>query len=227
MVNDHQPLVSVIIPVFNCEKYIKESIDSVLQQTYPNYEIIVVDDGSNDDTAAIVQQLPVRYFYQKNQGQPAAVNFGISQAKGELLAFNDADDLWSEDKLEKQVSTIKANPELDAVFGLVQQFISPELSEEARRRIHCPKEPMKGYGKLTMLIKKASFQAIGSFNTKVKIGDFIDWFAMAKRQNIKTELVDQVFGFRRLHTDNMSVQNTEERKSFAEILKRHLDAQKK
>ncbi|UXP32656.1 glycosyltransferase family 2 protein [Reichenbachiella agarivorans] len=222
-----KPLVSVIIAAYNAEKYIESAIESILNQTYTNTEIIVVDDGSTDQTASLVKQYPVTYYFQKNQGQPTALNFGISQSHGSFLAFNDADDLWSTDKLELQLEAFYSCADLEVSFGLVQQFISPELTKEQAARVHCPKDPMNGYSKQTMLIKKAAFNNIGSFNPSVRMGDFIEWFAMAKRNGVKYTMVDKVVAHRRLHLENMSIQQRDQRNNFAQILKRHLDAQKK
>ena len=111
-------LVSVIIPVYNSSKYIQKAIDSVLAQTYSNYEIIVVDDGSTDNTKAKLEQYKdkIRYVYQENQGSAAARNTGIKLAQGELIAFLDADDLWSmSQKLEKQVACFVSDPDLGGV----------------------------------------------------------------------------------------------------------------
>jgi len=108
----NNPLVSVIIPAYNAEKYIAEAIDSVLAQTYPAYEIIVVDDGSTDRTKEIVEtqghkdtgtHVEIRYMYQENRGPAAARNAGIKIAKGEYMTFLDADDIWLKNKLEIQV----------------------------------------------------------------------------------------------------------------------------
>ena len=99
------PLVSVIIPVYNSAKYIQKAIDSVLDQTYSNYEIIVVDDGSTDETRQKLQsyQNKIRYVFQENQGSATARNTGIKLAKGDLVAFLDSDDFWSmPEKLDRQ-----------------------------------------------------------------------------------------------------------------------------
>lgn len=100
-------LVSVIIPAYNAEATIQQTIRSVLSQTYKNYEIIVVDDGSRDATAEIVRQYDtVRYIYQENQGVSAARNRGLRESKGEWIAFLDADDEWHQEKLTIQMSYI-------------------------------------------------------------------------------------------------------------------------
>lgn len=112
------PLVSVVIPVYNGAKYIQIAIDSVLEQTYSNYEIIVVDDGSTDDTRQKLQpyKSKIRYIYQENQGSAAARNVGIDLAKGELIAFLDADDFWTmPEKLAKQVALFDKNSSLGCI----------------------------------------------------------------------------------------------------------------
>jgi glycosyltransferase involved in cell wall biosynthesis len=95
------PRVSVVIPTYNCAKFLGRTIDSALRQTYRDFEIIVVDDGSTDGTQALVAayEESVRYVYQTNQGASAARNAALSRASGELIAYLDADDLWRPDKL--------------------------------------------------------------------------------------------------------------------------------
>ncbi len=105
--------VSVIIPTFNRKDFLKEAIDSVLSQTYKNFELIVVDDGSTDGTGEMISKYypQIRYFYQKNKGPSAARNKGIKEAKGEYISFLDSDDLWLKEKLKKQIDFFDKNPE--------------------------------------------------------------------------------------------------------------------
>ena len=118
--------ISVILPVYNGERFLAEAIGSVLGQTLPPHEIIVVDDGSTDSTAQIVADLaaaaavPLRYVYQENQGPAAARNHGIRLAQGELIAFQDADDLWSAEKLVTQAALLRRYPQAHAVIGYSQ-----------------------------------------------------------------------------------------------------------
>jgi Glycosyltransferases involved in cell wall biogenesis len=111
-------LVSVIIAVYNGEKYISQAIESLFNQTYKNVEIILVDDGSTDNTSKIAKQYDnIKYIYQQNKGQSSARNLGISAANGEYLAFLDADDLYREDKIEKQVKILKENDNIHIVYN--------------------------------------------------------------------------------------------------------------
>jgi glycosyltransferase involved in cell wall biosynthesis len=110
-------LISAIIPTYNHGAFIREAINSALAQTYKNYEIIIVDDGSTDDTASIVrkfissvgQRHEIRYIYQENSGPSSARNKGIKEAKGDYVAFLDSDDMWEPDKLAKQVRYMETN----------------------------------------------------------------------------------------------------------------------
>ncbi|SMF97671.1 Glycosyltransferase involved in cell wall bisynthesis [Methylomagnum ishizawai] len=119
---NNAPLVSVVIPTYNREKWISNALDSVLLQSYVGYEIIVVDDGSTDATRRIVAQYgaQVRYLYQDNAGVSAARNKGILEARGEWVAFLDSDDEWLPEKLERQLNLIDRHPELTMVASNVE-----------------------------------------------------------------------------------------------------------
>lgn len=121
-----RPLVSIILPVYNREKYVSKAIEGVLSQTFDNYELVIVDDGSTDGSKAVVEQYlndsRVKYYYQENSGKPSiARNRGIEKASGEWLAFIDSDDCWFADKLEKQVALVDEchdrNQRIDLVLG--------------------------------------------------------------------------------------------------------------
>ena len=133
-------LVSVIIPTYNRAHLIKRSAESVLNQTYKNLELIIVDDGSTDNTKEIIDSIKdnrIIYIYQKNQGASAARNTGIDAAKGKYIAFQDSDDVCHADKLEIQIQKLKEN-NADVVFA--KKFVFGNL----RKRIE-PKQPKEGF----------------------------------------------------------------------------------
>ena len=115
------PQVSIIIPVFNGERFLAQALESALNQTYRDFEIIVVDDGSTDNSKIIVQEFiqkygdKIRYCYQENQGHAISRNKGIKNARGSYIAFLDADDIWQHDKLKKQISFLESHKD----FGLI------------------------------------------------------------------------------------------------------------
>lgn len=131
--------VSVIIPTYNLARYINETVDSVLGQTYKNYEIIIVDDGSTDNTKEALSEYggKITYIFQENQGVSAARNKGIKEAKGEYIAFLDADDLWLKDKLELQIGLMNSNPEVAMIFTDGESFNEEGLIKASLR--HSPK----------------------------------------------------------------------------------------
>jgi glycosyltransferase involved in cell wall biosynthesis len=116
--------ISVIIPTFNRVRFLCEALDSVLAQTVPVYEIIVIDDGSTDDTEKTVRNYRgnIRYLRQNNQGPSAARNYGMREATGDWIAFLDSDDLWVPDKIQAQTDLIRQHPHLDFVFGDLSLF---------------------------------------------------------------------------------------------------------
>ncbi len=118
------PKVTVIIPAYNAERFIRQAIDSVVVQTFRDFEILVIDDGSQDKTAEIAESYknPVICFRKQNGGASSARNFGIINAQGEYIAFLDSDDLWEPTKLEKQVALLDANSDVGLCYVAVQRI---------------------------------------------------------------------------------------------------------
>src|SRR5688572_29661754 len=140
------PRVSIIIPSFNCAEFLPRAVASVYAQTYSDYEVIVVDDGSTDGTRELVGQWEgkIRYFYQSNRGVSAARNLAVSKASGQFLAYLDADDVYYPNRLEAQVAFLDAHPDC----GLVHSDVS--IVDESDRVIirsfnrETPRLPPKG-----------------------------------------------------------------------------------
>ena len=130
-----QPLVSVIMTLYNGARYIEQALASIVAQTYRPLECIVIDDGSTDEGGAIAQRFSVRYVYQENRGIARARNRALGLAQGEFVAFLDHDDYWAPQKLELQVRYLQAHPEVDLVLGkehlfMEEGFVSPRLAEQ-------------------------------------------------------------------------------------------------
>lgn len=122
--NKIKPTVSVVIPCYNGAKYLRETLDSVLAQTYQVLEVLVIDDGSTDDSAAIAESYgpPIRMIRQPNQGESIARNRGIEEAKGDWIAFLDADDLWLPSKIEQQIRFLEENDEVLCIHTAWKRF---------------------------------------------------------------------------------------------------------
>lgn len=222
---ENKQLVSVIIPVYNCEKYLAEAIESVLAQTYCPIEVIVVDDGSTDRTAEVAKQFSkkIRYYYQKNGGIGLARNTGVDVANGQFLAFLDSDDLWLKDKLMSQMAIFDVDPKLDILFGHVEQIYSPELGENEKRNIRPTAEVMPGYVAGCMLIRREAFLRVGLFETNWRVGEFIDWYLKAVERGLKSFMLPEVILRRRLHITNTVIRERKSQTDYVRILKASLD----
>lgn len=219
------PLVSVVMPVHNSERYVVEAVESVLGQHYQRLELILVDDGSTDGSADLARRFgtALRYEYQANAGQSAARNRGIQLARGPLLAFLDDDDYWSTEKLTLQVAALTTDPSIDAVFGHVRQFVSPDLDPEAAGRVRYHAEVMPGYVPGTMLIRREAFDRVGPFDPQWRVGEFVHWYAQAIESGLRTVLLPDIVLHRRLHDDNSGIKHRAESVQYVRILKAALD----
>lgn len=201
---DERPLVSVIIPVFNGENFIKEAVENVLSQKYPALEIIIINDGSTDGTEAIVKQLPidVRYFTQDNSGPAAARNKGIRDASGEFITFLDADDLWPENNLNIMVDEMLRNPDMDVIRGYAQLM---EFNNEngCYEYTGNPKESFPHYIGAA-IYRKSAFEKVGLFDHTLRFGEDADWFLRATEMKLNIKRLEETSLFVRRHGGNMT-----------------------
>ncbi len=224
-------LISCVIPVFNGERYLGEALDSIRAQTYRPLEIIVADDGSTDGTAAVVARYgsDVVYLHQPNAGPAAARNLGLAAARGDFIAFLDADDHWPPGKLARQVACLHARPDLDLCVAHVQNFWMPEVAEEAGHMSeHRIARALPGYVPGTLLARRSVFDRVGEFNAAMAHGDPADWFLRATEIGVIGELLPDVLLYRRMHRDNRSRHHTVgSHDEYLRLLKAHLDRRRK
>jgi glycosyltransferase involved in cell wall biosynthesis len=196
--------ISTIMPAYNSERYIAPALDSVLSQTRPPDEIIVVDDGSTDGTLDVLRAFAndIRIIRQQKCGISRALNVAIAAATGDAFAFLDCDDLWAPEKLQIQNDVLSAERDLEAVFGAVHQFASPELPPETVSEFVVPDGPQPGISKNTLLIRRAGFERIGRFDEHLVVADFVDWYARANVLNLRWRMLPQVVALRRHHPGN-------------------------
>ena len=217
-------LVSVIVPVHNGERYIGEAIESALAQTYRGIEVIVADDGSTDGTARVVAQFPsVKYCLQPRGGTAAARNRGVELSHGSFLAFLDADDLWVEDKLARQIEAFRTCDNVDMVFGHVKQFLSPELDESSKGKLFCPAEPMPGCSPSAMLVTREAFTRVGPFDAGLQAIEWPDWYARAMEKGLKSTMLKPVVVLRRIHKNNKGIVQRALIREYVHVLKASLD----
>lgn len=217
-------MISVVIPAFNAGKYVREAIDSVLAQGWPELEVLVVDNASTDDTAAIAESLgaPVQCLWSAPCGQPSTTNAGIRAARGEWLAFLDADDLWSPGKLVRQAREFEQHPELDAVFGHAVNFSGAAPMAGG----HGPAS-MSATVPGTLLVRRDAFHRVGYFDENFTIGSVMDWYLRARDAGLCMRVLPDVFLFRRVHDENLSTRRKDRQVDYVRILKAGLDRQRK
>jgi glycosyltransferase involved in cell wall biosynthesis len=211
------PSVTVIIPVYNGEAYLRPAIESVLDQTRAPHEIFVVDDGSTDETGAIAQMFPVTYIKTSHAGSPVAKNIGVENARSEMISFLDADDLWVPDKIECQLKEFDSNPELDAVYGMMEQFHSPELGNSTEP----PHKIIPGMY-LTLMIRKKAFERIGGFQANRVVTDTVEWCARAQTKNLRIHCLPRVLARRRIHKTNMGIRHRDLRSEYLKFIREKL-----
>ena len=204
------PTVSVIIHTYNNEKFIAETVASVLNQTYKDYEIIVVDDGSVDGTrdALVPYMQKIRYHYKENGGIASAKNAGISLSETEFVAFLDHDDLWVPDKLQLQMEHFNENPQIGLVYA---KYTSFRDGKELRTK------PEKGYSgwifkellsksfiqTSTVVVKRECLDAVGPYDETFSLGDEYDMFLRISKK-FQCGFIDKGLTRYRVHDTNAS-----------------------
>ena len=211
-------LVSVIIPAYNCEKYIEETIRSVYLQTTKDFELIVVDDGSTDYTQAIVKRnlmLPHRLITQKNQGEAAARNTGLKNAIGKYIAFLDCDDLYHYEKLKYCIEFLEKNRDYGMVYGNYAYLIEPDkftnwknwdfsFSNNGSGDIFIKQFIENNINILTTLVRRECFEKVGLFDESIPYASDSDmWIRISAYYKIG--YINKCMGYYRLHNTNVSI----------------------
>jgi glycosyltransferase involved in cell wall biosynthesis len=213
--------LSVVIPAFNAARYLTAAVDSVRRQPWPDVEIIVVDDGSQDDTAKVAERLDhVVCVRQPNAGAAAARNRGVELATGEWLAFLDADDCWTDNKINVQMAHLVASG-FDMVFGLADEFYSHDVPSTSGLAPPALRVPARCAG--TMLIAHDTFLRAGPFPTTWRVGEFVDWYLRATELGLTGVVLPEVVLLRRLHASNSGRTAGDNRQEYLRIIKSALD----
>ncbi|MBS1114182.1 MAG: glycosyltransferase [Nitrospirae bacterium] len=218
------PFVSVIIPAYNCERFIAEAVESVRRQDHRPIEIIVVDDGSTDGTSAHVKNLgkDIRYVHQSNRGPAAARNRGIEMAKGEVFTFLDADDYWPENKLEIQLAHLRKYPRIEVVLGRIQ-FTGSLTEADMKIRFEGPDNTMVNINLGSGIFKRAVFEKVGIFDESLRHFEDHDWFLRAREKDVSMVILENITLYYRRHENSMSSRKSEDDPTMIQILKKSLD----
>ena len=198
-----QPLLSVIIAVKNVEFFLAQALDSIVAQSFDDYQIVIVDGRSSDKSLTIAQSYKkVVCIEQSGEGFLNAWNIGIAFSNTPFIAFLDSDDIWSPDKLALQMAVFDVRPEIECVFGKVRFFLEPgcKLPKGFRSELLDKSYaiPMSG----TTLVKRSVLNRIGPFDERMKIAGDIAWIAQLRSMSI-FHFVDQVVLNKRLHDANL------------------------
>ncbi|MBN1317302.1 MAG: glycosyltransferase [Anaerolineales bacterium] len=204
--NSPRPLVSVIIPVLNGERFLAEAVSSVLEQNYRPVEILVIDGRSIDGTAEIARSFEkVRYICQTDQGLANARNEGIRAAGGELIAFLDHDDIWTLNKLGIQVDYLIQHSNIQYTISKIRLFLEQGCVLPLGYSKRLIENSQVGFTPGALVARKSLFQKIGFFNSEYAIGCDTDWFARTLDANVPMVVIPQILHYKRIHDANLSL----------------------
>ena len=200
-------MVSVIIPTYNAEAYLSETIESVLQQDWEPLEIIVVDDGSTDHSVEIAKSFGgrVTVLQYSHRGLAATRNSGITAARGEFLLHLDADDLLAPSSIRLRMPYFAADPTPDLVICMFSCFISPEVSAEQFAQYVVPTEPQHGHLSITTIARAAVFETYGLLDEGFPVSADLEWITRAREAGIRIRRIDDVLVKRRIHGNNLTL----------------------
>lgn len=219
----NRPLVSVIIAVKNGGRFLAVAINSVLEQDYRPFEIIVVDGQSVDRTAEIAQSFQeVRYIYQIKRGVADAWNVGIDAARGEFIAFLSHDDLWTPNKLTVQANYLVNNPEIQYTIAKVRFFLEPGCRFPPGFREELLEGDHVGRIMETLVARKTAFDTVGKLRADFAIANDVDWFARANDKGVPMAIVPRALLFKRVHDKNLSMNVPTNNRDLLKALRRSI-----
>ena len=206
--SDTRPVISVIVPVYNGESFLAEALESIAAQAYAPLQVLVVDDGSTDESAAVAARCAgITVLQQPHRGLNSALNHGLHCAVGDFITFLDADDRWLPGKLARQLAALQQNPAADMVFGQARQFTGQQTADDPTVVYT---DPQPAYSKITLMARHTVFQQIGGFDESGLTHDFLDWFARARQAGLQTLLLPDLLAERRIHATNYGRTNQAE-----------------
>jgi hypothetical protein len=216
--------ISVIVPVFNSEKYLGEALESVLAQAEKILEILVVDDGSTDRSAEVARSFPkVRLLRQENSGPASARNRGIAEAKGRWLAFIDGDDLWAPTAIDRLLRPFESDPGTEMTIGRMRAVSEKVRREDGELEFLGPASSNFGFG--VSLIRREVFERVGPIDSSYQRGEDTEWCARARENGVRIQLIEDVVLYNRRHTLNMTRQP--QPSLTLKIVKQSLDRRRK
>ncbi len=193
--------VSVVIPAYNADRTLGQAMDTIADQSRPPDEVIIVDDGSTDRTADIAasHKLSNQLVRTANSGAASALNTGVEQATGDVIAFLDADDLWEPRKLETQLAAIEHDPSIDLVMGHYEAFKCPSVPAEQLAKLRYAEGEQPGFLLGCMMINGRYLKSSGiEFDVSLRTGYHIDWIRRLRQLGLKEHMLPDVVMRRRI-----------------------------
>lgn len=214
-------LISIITPVYNSEKYIRETIESIINQTNKHFEHIVIDAVSTDKTLEIIKEYRhIKYLSEKDNGQSEAINKGFNMAKGDILAWQNADDIYFPDTFETVINFFKDNPDIDIVYGYYQlidtdtKWICDVYPIKWNKWMFahgrfCPPQP-------TVFWRRGVFETQGELNEKLHYCMDVDLYSRSINKGFKFERIPKMMGKFRIHDQSKTQNKNNEKKVYEE-----------
>jgi glycosyltransferase involved in cell wall biosynthesis len=199
------PVVTLIVASHNGERFLAETLDSAFAQTFQEFEVVFVDDGSEDETADIARSFPLNYLLQSNLGLAAARNTGLARARGEFVAFLDDDDVLPPTKLEVQVRYLRGHPDIGCVLGR-QEWIFESVGVEPPRLTRDPIfGEVGGIQFVTAMIRRHVLQDLGGFDPSFRYAEDRDLFIRLREHGVAIAVLPDLVLRKRLHGSNMTL----------------------
>lgn len=219
-----RPEVSVILPVYNSARMLPEAVESVQAQNFESLEIIIVNDGSTDDTQEAIDRLGpgVRSFYQENKGPSAARNAAIRESRGDIIAMIDADDVWPDGKLDRQLKRLRQDAELQVVSGRIE-LVSYDGTPLGPHRYEGDDRRYSTVNLGACLFRRTAFDRVGLFDESLRFSEDQDWFLRAREQGLPMLFLKEITLVYRRHQGNMTRGKNGHDLLLPEVLKRSLE----
>jgi len=224
-----EPRVSGAIPVRDGEAHLAGAIESMLAQTHPPAEIVVVDNGSTDGTRAVAERYApqVRVVEEPTPGIGPARNAALAAVSGDYIGFLDCDDRWLPRKTELQLEAFATDPDLDIVFGHVEQVLSDDLDPGLAVRLKVREGPQPALNIGAMLAPLGVWRQVGPWQGEFRAADMLDWLLRARRLGLRERMLPDLVVTRRIHGANQSFGNHADRGEWARLLKGAIDERRR
>lgn len=220
--NASPDLVSIVIPVFDGERYVGEAIRAALDQDHTAVEVIVVDDGSTDATPAVVAEFPeVRYLRQPNAGPSAARNAGIDVARGAYVTFCDSDDRFRATKVGAQLRFLAAHPGVGCVLVGHETFFEEGVERPGWERDEPGTQPQSA------MVRRSVFEQVGGFDPSFRFAEGMEWLSRIRAAGVQIAVLDEVHVERRIHGANLSYERGDMQHGLLLAMQRRLAAARK